>query len=162
MNSIAIVILSGFLIFLGILGAVLPLLPGPPIALAGLILLGIVSDWQKVSPTAAIVFASLTLLTFLFDFIAPALGAKGYKSTSYGVVGAIIGAILGIVVLGPLGAFVGPFAGALLGELLGARAQMDTALKSAWGAFVGFLVSALFKLTVTLAMAAYFIFALFK
>lgn len=160
MNLILWGIISGLLILLGIAGTVLPFLPGVPIALAGLVLYGYVTGWHGVSVTAIIVFSALTLLTFLLDVFAPALGARGYKSTTYGVVGAIFGAIIGVMTLGPIGAFVGPFVGALLGELLVSRSTADQALKSAWGAFVGFLVGTLFKLAVTLAMLAYFVYVL--
>ncbi|MBI4049244.1 MAG: DUF456 domain-containing protein [Candidatus Doudnabacteria bacterium] len=155
-------ILSGILILVGLAGTVLPLLPGPPVALAGLIILGVASHFEKVGAVAISVFSALTLLTILFDFIGPALGAKKYKSTKYGVYGAVIGAILGVLVGGPIGAFVGPFIGALIGELVFSQKEANSAFKSAWGAFVGFLVSTMFKLAVTLAMAVYFIFALFN
>lgn len=161
MSLVTWAILSGFLILIGIAGTVLPFLPGPPIALAGLILMGVVSNWEKVSVVAVVAFSSLTLLTILFDFIGPALGAKGYKSTKYGIYGAVLGAVLGIAA-GPVGILFGPFVGALVGELIFAQKEAESAFKSAWGAFVGFLVSTLFKLAVTLAIAVYFIFALFK
>lgn len=162
MNLVVWGVISGFLILLGTAGVILPFLPGPPIALAGLILMGVASNWEKVSPTAVVVFSSLTLLSILFDFLGPALGAKGYKSTKYGVYGAVLGAIIGVLTLGPVGGFIGPFLGALVGELYGSKGETERAFKSAWGAFVGFLVTTLFKLGVTLAMAAYFVFALFK
>src|SRR3989344_3639537 len=156
--DIAWTILSGLLILIGMAGTVLPLLPGPPVSLAGLILYGFVTDFEKVGITGIIVFSSLTLLTILFDIFGPALAAKGYKSTGYGASGALLGAIFGVVVLGPLGAFLGPFLGAFIGEMMAPKAHVENALRSAWGAFVGLLIGTMFKLAVTLAMLVYFIF----
>src|SRR3989338_8087403 len=160
--DIAWTILSGLLILIGMAGTVLPLLPGPPVSLAGLILYGFVTDFEKVGITGIIVFSSLTLLTILFDIFGPALAAKGYKSTGYGVMGALLGAIFGVILLGPLGAFLGPFLGAFLGEILAPKAELHTALRTAWAAFVGIIIGTLFKLAVTLSMAAYFVISLFK
>src|SRR3990167_9554982 len=103
------IILSGFLIFIGMAGTILPFLPGPPVSLAGLILFGFVTNFEKVGVTAIAVFSALTLLTILFDIFGPALATKGYKSTGYGATGALLGAIFGVVFLGPIGAFLGPF-----------------------------------------------------
>lgn len=154
--------ISGFLILIGLAGTVLPFLPGPPVSLAGLVLYGFATDFEKVGVTAILVFSSLTLLTILFDVFGPALTAKGYKSTGYGVAGALLGAVFGVVVLGPLGAFVGPFLGAFIGEILAPKAQIETAIRSAWGAFVGLLLGTIFKFIVTLAMAVYFAVSLFR
>lgn len=154
--------ISGFLILLGLAGAALPFLPGPPLSLAGLVLYGFATDFEKVGVTAIIVFSSLTLLTILLDVFGPALTAKSYKSTGYGVAGALLGAVFGVLVLGPLGAFVGPFVGAFAGEMLAPKVRVETAFRAAWGAFVGLLVGTIFKFVVTLAMAGYFVFSLFR
>ncbi|OGE81000.1 MAG: hypothetical protein A3E98_03785 [Candidatus Doudnabacteria bacterium RIFCSPHIGHO2_12_FULL_48_11] len=155
-------IISGILILIGLAGTILPFLPGPPVALAGLIILGIATHFEKVGAVAISVFSALTLLTILFDIFGPALAAKGYKSTGYGVMGALLGAIFGVILLGPLGAFLGPFLGAFLGEILAPKAELHTALRTAWAAFVGIIIGTLFKLAVTLSMAAYFVISLFK
>lgn len=155
-------LISGLLIFLGLAGTILPFLPGPPVSLAGLILYGFATHFEKISITAIVVFSSLTVLTILFDVFGPALAAKGYKSTGYGATGALLGAIFGVMVLGPLGAFLGPFLGAFIGEMMAPKARVENALRTAWAAFVGLLVGTIFKLVVVLAMLAYFVFSLFN
>lgn len=153
-------LVSGFLILLGLAGAVLPFLPGPPLALAGLIIYAWATDFATIGVTALSVFAALTLVTILFDVFGPALTARGYKASKYGTIGAIVGGLAGVMVLGPIGAFLGPFLGAFAGELIAPKAQIPSALRSAWGAFVGFLLGAIFKFAITLGMLGYFITAL--
>jgi len=104
-------ILAGILIFGGFLGALLPLLPGPPLAMAGLLIYAIAERFTSVSPWVVGALALLTLSTILVDVFAPVLAAKGYKASRLGVIGSFVGAIVGLW-FGPLGIIVGPFVGA--------------------------------------------------
>lgn len=153
------IFITSVLMFLAFLGAILPLVPGPPLAFAGLLLYGFWTHFRAVTITALIIFGALTLLTIIFDIFAPALAAKGYKASRYGVIGALVGAILGMFVLGPFGIILGPFVGGFLGEYL-AKSDPSKAIRTAWGTFVGFLVGTIFKFIVTLAMVGYFLYLL--
>jgi uncharacterized protein len=107
-----------------------------------------------------LIFGVLTLITFAIDFFAPALGAKGYKSTKYGIIGSLLGAFLGVFLMGPIGIILGPFIGGFLGEIFAAKG-FEHASRVAWGSFVGLVVGALFKLALVMAMLVYFIYSLF-
>jgi uncharacterized protein YqgC (DUF456 family) len=159
-NEITIALVSGLLIIIGAIGSFLPILPGPPISFAGLWLYAWQTDYEKITPLVLIIFGVLTLLTFVVDFFAPALGARGYKASNYGIIGSMIGAFGGIFLLGPLGVILGPFIGAFIGEMIYAR-NFDNAWKVAWGSFIGFLIGTVFKLAVIVGMLAYFIYSLF-
>ncbi len=159
-SELLIILSSGLLVFLGIIGTVLPFLPGPPLAFVGLLLYGLSSGFTKVSPTALIFFGILTALTLVIDFFAPGLGAKKFQASKYGFWGSVLGTFLGIVALGPIGIIIGPLAGAFLGELY-AKKTATQAAHIAWGAFIGFLVGTILKLVVVFAMAGYFVFKLF-
>lgn len=160
MNNIFYALSAGFLILLGGLGSILPILPGPPLSFIGLWLYAWATAYEKITPTILIVFGVLTILTFVVDFIAPALGAKGHKASRYGVIGSTVGAFAGIFLMGPFGLIAGPFIGAFLGEMYYAR-NTHQATKVAIGSFIGFLIGSFFKLVVIIAMFAYFIYALF-
>jgi len=153
-------ILTGFLILLGLAGSVLPILPGPPIAWAGLLIYGITTDFSEVTLTGVMVFGAFTALVVLFDMFAPVLGARGYKASRLSVVLSIIGVFAGIFILPPFGFIFGPLAGAYLGEYWTHRDEQK-ALKVAWGSFVGFLLGTAAKLVLVLAIAVYFVAALF-
>lgn len=154
-------VLAGVLILLGIAGAVLPFLPGPPLAFAGLLIYGFATDFEPMSATVLVVFGFLILLTLALDVVAPAIGAKGYKASRWGIIGSFVGAIFGIFVMGPLGIILGPFVGGFVGEFLHLP-DSKRALRTAWGSFVGFLMGTLVRLGVTLGMAGYFVYALIK
>lgn len=161
MSDILIAIICSVVILLGTVGAVLPILPGIPVALAALWFFGFFTHFQSVSVLGAVVFSVLTLLTILLDVFAPALGARGYKSSRWGVIGAIVGGIAGIFVLGPLGALVGPFVGGFVGEYMHAT-NTEHALRVAWGAFIGMMIGSFFKLAVGLTMFVYFLVAVIR
>ena len=154
------IILCSILMFAGLLGAVLPFLPGVPLAWLGLFIYALVTDFENISVTVVVIFFVLTMFTLILDFVAPMLGAKKYRASKYGVIGAFIGFIAGIFVLGFWGIILGPLAGAFLGELISMR-KPKQALGSALGAFVGFIAGALFKIVLIFVMAGFFIASLF-
>ena len=161
MNSIIAIIITFFLIGIGLLGVVVPFLPGVPIAWLGLFIYALATDFTTLSLTTVLVFLGLTVLTFAFDIVLPLLGAKRYHATRFGLIGASLGLLLGLITLGPLGVLLGPFIGAFVGELLAGR-QSDSALRAAFGAFLGFLVSSFLKIALVLVMAGFFIAALLR
>src|SRR5690348_10074415 len=139
MNHLLITIISSLLVLVGVIGSVLPSLPGPPMALIGLILYAWVTRFHTVSLLWLTIFLIMTLVSILFDIFGPGLMAKGYKTSTYGSWGAVAGGVLGLVSLRPLGAFVGPFLGAFLGEYY-ASYNAHQAVRSAWVAFVAVLI----------------------
>lgn len=152
---------AGILMVLGLFGAVIPFLPGPPLAWLGLLVYGIVTHFTKISVEAVVSFGVLMVLTVVMEIFAPAIVARGYKATRYGSWGAALGGILGIILLGPFGVLLGPLVGALVGEYL-ALSNSKQAWRSAWGAFVGFLVGTFLKIIATVAMVGYFVYVLFR
>lgn len=159
MNEAVLAVISGFLIVLGTLGAVLPFLPGLPLALVGLGLYAWFTD--EISIWGLVVFAILTLLTIVVDVLAPAIAAKGRKASRMGVAGAIIGGILGIFLLGPIGILLGPFVGAFIGESMNA-ASGEHALRVAVASLFGLVIGSVFKLIVGTGMFIYFLIAIFN
>lgn len=159
LNNLLVAFASGILILIGGLGSILPVLPGPPLSFGGLWLYAWFTNYEKISPTVLVVFGLLTILTFILDFFAPATGARGYKSSTYGVVGSLIGAFAGAFVLGPIGIILGPFIGAFIGEMIHTQ-NYEQAFRVAHGSFIGFVVGSLFKIAVIIGMLAYFIYAL--
>lgn len=154
-------LLAIFLIILGVLGAVLPFLPGPPLAFAGLLVYGIATHFTRVTVTGLIVFGILTVVILLLDIFAPALFARGSKASRLGIIGALLGTVIGMFAFPPLGIFLGPLLGAFIGEYL-ARSDVASASRTAWASFLGFLFNTILRLVITLAMAAYFVVALLR
>lgn len=144
----------------GLAGVFLPLLPGVPLAWLGLFIYAIGTGFDRISILTTVIFFILMLLTLLFDFVAPMLGASKYRASRYGIIGAFIGFTVGIFVFGFWGVILGPFLGAFLGELI-AKGQPRQALKSALGAFLGFVAGTLVKTILILIMLGFVIMSLF-
>ena len=153
--DIALFIFGLILMFTGILGSFLPVLPGPPVSWIGLLLLfltqAVPDDWWILGITAAV-----ALIVFGLDYAIPAMGTKKFGGTRSGMIGATLGLIVGLLAPIPGGIIIGPFAGAFIGEVMN-KADNKTALKAAFGSFLGFLTGTFMKLIVTLIFLGIFI-----
>lgn len=130
------IILAFVLAAVGFMGSFLPVLPGPPIAFAGLAVL-LLSEGHQ--PSEALLGGHLVaagLITAL-DYYVPILGTQSFGGSKAGSRGAGIGLLFGLF-LGPLGIVAGPFVGALLAEML-AGTPSNRAFRAAFGAFLGFV-----------------------
>ncbi|MDD5289083.1 MAG: DUF456 domain-containing protein [Dehalococcoidales bacterium] len=153
-------IACSILMLLGLLGSVLPFLPGIPLAWLGLLVYAVGTGFQKISITTTIVFFIITLGTMAIGYFAPVLGAKKYKASRAGIIGASLGLAVGIIVFNIWGIIIGPFLGAMLGELVAQKAPHQ-AFKSALGTFAGFITGTLLQIIVILIMAGFFLISLF-
>ena len=143
--TIALIILGLILALIGLIGCILPVIPGPPLSYASLIILSLAKQWEPFSIAFLIIMGALMLAVSLVDYVFPAIGAKRYGASKAGVWFSIIGMVIGIFFIPPWGIFIGAFVGALIGELLVGKGGKK-ALKAGWGVFVGNMVSIGFKL----------------
>lgn len=138
----------------GIIGGILPVLPGPPLSYLGLLFLHFTEKYQFTS-NFLIIWGIITVVVYLLDYLIPVWGTKKFGGSKRGVWGSIIGLLIGMFLFPPLGIIVGPFAGAVIGELSSGK-QSREALRSGFGSFVGFLLGTMLKLIVSGMMAWYF------
>lgn len=138
-------ILSLLLFILGLIGSVLPALPGPPISWLGLLCLYFVNGIE-ISSLALWGSLVVTIVISVLDYIIPAQGTKRFGGSKYGVWGTNIGLVIGIIAPIPFGFIIGPFLGALIGELIFDSRDVNRALKAAIGSFIGFLASTFLKI----------------
>lgn len=157
--NILVYILVTILMLVGLLGSILPFLPGPPLSFAGLLIYAIFDRFESVSIIVVIIFAVLTILTLIFDFFAPILGAKGYKASKWGIIGSLLGAVIGLW-FGPVAIFILPLVGAFVGEYFYIR-DSNKALKTAWGSFIGMMFGLFFRTGVAIIMLFYWLYAIF-
>ncbi|MCD0477672.1 DUF456 domain-containing protein [Chryseobacterium sp. LC2016-29] len=143
--------LSIILLILGILGTFLPVLPGLVLSLAGLLIYKYGTD-SDLSVLYIWAFVILTLASVVLSYVIPAKTNRKYGGTRWGSIGSVIGTIVGIFIPIPLGFLVGMFAGVFIGELLHDSKDMNKALKSTKGAFIGFIYGTGFSLVVGIAM----------
>ncbi len=148
----------GFIFMLaGILGSFLPVLPGPPLSWVGLLLLvltkAVPDDWWFLGITLAV-----AVIVVAMDYFIPVVGTKKFGGSKAGMIGTTLGLVVAIVfpVLGIFGIIVWPFIGALIGEIIN-KADKKTALKAAFGSFVGFLTGTFLKFVVAVVYMGLFI-----
>jgi hypothetical protein len=142
------------LMIIGIIGCLLPVLPGPPISFIGLILLH-VTKFGKFDPPTLIILGIITIVVTIIDLIVPVWGTRKFGGSKYGARGATVGLIIGVF-LGPAGIIFGPFIGAIIGELI-FRDDMGYAVKAGFGSLLGFFMGVGLKLAASLVMTFYFV-----
>ena len=160
--DITLAVLGAALVLVGFLGSVLPIIPGPPISWAGLLLLkwtDYVDDHGAAYENALWFLHFFVILVTILDYVVPIMGTKKYGGSKRGVWGATIGVVVGLF-FGPLGIIIGPFLGAYIGEITTGKKDRE-ALRAAWGSFMGFLLGVGLKLMVCGTILFFFIRYLF-
>lgn len=139
-----VLILGICLLIGGIIGSILPALPGLPLSWLGLMSLffvpGIATNYWLLGTTLVI-----TIVLSVLDYIIPAKGTKMFGGTSYGIWGTNIGLVVGIFLPIPFAFLICPFLGAFIGELIYNSKDKNRAFKAAFGAFIGFLAGTFMK-----------------
>jgi len=147
------ILFAGFVLLIsGLVGSILPVIPGPPLSWLGLLSLYFIPETPNEYWLLGITFA-LTLLISIADFLMPAYYSKRKGGSKYASWGSTLGLLIGLIFFPPLGLIVGAFLGAFLGEVIFNRqATMQQAYQSAIGAFIGFLASSLIKFMLCLSL----------
>lgn len=143
------------LMIIGIIGCVLPFLPGPPLNYIGLLLLHFTERYQF-STEFLVFWAIITAIVYGLDLVIPVWGTKKFGGSKYGIWGSVIGLLAGFFFFPPLGIIIGPFAGAVIGELFAGK-DSGAALKSGFGSFVGFITGTVLKIAASGVMTWYFV-----
>jgi len=160
--DIILAVIGAALVLIGFIGSILPIIPGPPISWAGLLLLkwtDYVNDHGAAYENALWILLFFVVLVTILDYVVPILGTKKFGGSKRGVWGATIGVVVGLF-FGPLGIIIGPFLGAYIGEITTGKKERE-ALRAAWGSFMGFLLGVGLKLMVCGAILFFFIRYLF-
>ena len=140
----------------GLIGTVVPILPGTTIILAAAVIHRMMLGAEKSIGWPMIgILVLLTFTTYALDFLGSYLGAKYFGATKWGTFGAIIGALIGLF-FGIIGLFVGPVIGAITGEFIAGK-KMIAAGKAGWGSLLGNLGGMMGKLVIALTMITIFL-----
>ena len=140
----------------GLIGTIVPVLPGTTIILAAAVIHRIMLGPEKsIGWRTIIVLVQLTLATYAIDILGGYFGAKYFGATKWGTFGAILGALVGLF-FGIVGLFVGPVIGAIAGEFIAGKRMIDAG-RAGWGSLLGNLGAMLGKLVIALAMITIFL-----
>jgi len=154
--DITLLLIAFILMFIGILGSFLPVLPGPPISWVGLLLLYLTKA-VPMSYTVLGITLIVAVVVGILDYVIPAKGTKRFGGSKYGIWGTNIGLIVGIFAPIPLGFIIGPFVGAFVGEMINDSNDSQKAFKAATGSFIGFLASTFMKFVVSVVFFGLFL-----
>ena len=141
--DIFLLIVAFLCMLIGIIGCIIPGLPGVPVAYVGL-WIAQATDKIDFSWQFMLIWGIVTVVVSILDYIVPAWGTKHYGGTKYGVWGSTIGVFVGLF-FGAIGVILGPLVGAILGELISGK-QFNEALRAGWGSFIGILAGTVLKL----------------
>ena len=154
METTLILAVAAILVVVGIVGTVLPALPGVLLVFGGLWLAAFAQDYAHVGLVGLVIVGALAAFAFLIDFLASVMGAKRVGASPKALAGAALGGFVGIF-LGLPGILLGPFIGAMLGELA-ARGGWKQAGKVGVGTTLGLLFAAVAKLVIAFLMVGVF------
>jgi uncharacterized protein YqgC (DUF456 family) len=144
--EILILLLVGILLVAGIIGSIIPVIPGPPISYAAVLLMHFFTPYQFDSYLLMTLASIVVFVTFL-DYWLQIEGVKRFGGGKKATNGTIIGLLVGIFVFPPIGILVGPFLGAYIGAKM--EDKSEEALKIAFGAIIGFLGGTFLKLLIS-------------
>ena len=136
------------LMFLGLIGCFIPIIPSPITSWFGFLILYFSSN-NIISFKFLIFTLLISILFFLGDFFLPLITAKKFGSSKKGIIGTGVGLFLGFFILGPIGIILGACIGAFIGELISNK-KSEKILGSVGGAIVGVLSGIILKLVVSL------------
>jgi uncharacterized protein len=147
-------IIAAMLILAGLIGAVIPALPGIPMIFGGIWLIAAIDHYRHVGMWWLLLIALMGVIGLAMDLLAGALGAKRVGASHQAIIGALLGTMIGVF-FGLPGLVLGPFLGAVLGEL----ASGNSVLRSTHvgiGTWIGLIFGTLVKTVASLTMVALF------
>lgn len=154
MKTIALII-TIIMFIIGIIGTILPALPGVVLIFGGMLVYGFMTGFAGLSVWFFLMQLAVTVVIFVVDFMASAVSTKKYGGSRQAAFGAALGTILGLIVLGPLGIIIGPFAGSVAAEILLGK-EIKQAIRVGFGSLVGVMGGTIFKLAAEAVMIIYF------
>ena len=142
--TILIIVFSIILLILGVIGSILPIVPGPPLSFVGLLLLHLFTPFVMQEDYLFLFGISAALITFL-DYWLQVYSVKIFGGGKASTIGVIIGILLGVFIFPPVGVLVGPFLGAYIGAIVESDFDLVKSFKIAFGSLIGFLGGTILK-----------------
>ncbi|MBI3941725.1 MAG: DUF456 domain-containing protein [Chloroflexi bacterium] len=148
-------LLSILLVIIGLIGAILPLIPGTPFILAGVLLYNLGHGWDirvVVLFTIQILLAALGATT---DWWLAPLGARRAGASWLSLLLGFLAAIVGLILFSLPGAILAPIVVVVLIEYRRQR-SLPQASRAGLGYFIGWVISSLAEVVLALIMVGLF------
>jgi len=156
--EIALFSITLLVMLVGLAGIILPIVPGVPIIFAAALIYALITDFAAISGQTIIIFAILTIVSFLLDWLATVIGVKKLGGSYAGMIGAFIGMIIGLLLpgVGIFGFILTAFIGAFAFEWLVSK-KAQVAFKAGLGSFIGFIAGGVMRFVIGATMIGVFI-----
>jgi uncharacterized protein YqgC (DUF456 family) len=148
-------ILVGLLLLLGLLGSVLPFLPGTLLILVGAFVYAWATDFVTLGASRLLILTALTVTAYAVDYVAGAIGVRRIGGSRWAMLGAALGALVGVF-FGPLGLILGPIIGAVAAELVQSQ-EIEASLRSGFGSALGMIAGAVARFSLAVVMVGLFL-----
>jgi len=148
-------VVVAILMLAGLVGAIVPFVPGAPLIFAGALLHAIATDFTPIGVGRLAILAASGVLAWALEHVAGVVGARSAGGSRAAVIGAMLGMVAGVIVA-PVGLLLGPIVGAIAGELLAGRAP-GPSVRSGLGAALGVLTGVVAHFALALVMIALFV-----
>ena len=140
----------------GLVGCILPVIPGPPLSWTGLLLVWLTHP-EGMTPGLLITWLVVTVVVTILDYLVPSWVTTRTGGSKAAARGTLVGLVLGLIFFPPWGMIAGSFLGALVSEVVFGGKDLSASLKPAFGSFLGFLLGTGLKLTASGVMLFYII-----
>lgn len=157
---ISILVICYILMLIGLIGCILPMLPGTPLIFIGIYIYAWLGGFTLISKNLILIFLAMTTISVLIEYTSSSIGAKRLGASKLGFLGALVGTVVGVFFI-PWGLILGPLLGALIGELITGK-KIKEALRAGGGAALGFFGGTLLKIVISFVMIAFFTIRLFQ
>lgn len=155
-------ILLVIIVFAGLLGTLVPSLPGTGIILIAAILHALITEFSPLTWQVLLILAGLCFGGYAGQYLVTAATSRKMGASKYGIIGACVGMFVGFIMPIPGGIFAGTFVGAVLCEIFFALKDLQEALKAGTGALLGTLLSLFFEFLIGMIMAVIICYQIFR
>ena len=134
----------------GIVGCLLPAIPGPPLSYVSILLLYLFNNQDyEITGKFLVIWIVLVAAVTILDYVAQPYFTKITGGSKLAVRCSIAGLIAGMIFFPPVGIIIGPFIGAFVAEFIINKKPLKNSLAAAGGAFLGFILGTGLKLAVS-------------
>jgi len=148
--------LTFFVMFIGLVGIVLPVVPGSILIFVAALGYALLDGFQTVGWVTLLVLGLLAAAATTADLWATSMGAKAGGASGWSILAGMLGGLVGLLFFSLAGSILGALLGMFLVEVLRVK-DLRKALKSGGGWLMGWLLSVIFELGIGLVMIAIFV-----
>ena len=138
------------LFVLGLIGIVMPGIPGGPLLFAGVLALAWADDFTRIGWPTLVAAGLITILMSVAEWGTTMLGARRSGASRWGIIGGVLGLVVGVF-FGLPGILLGPILGAVALESMKSRDPRHLS-RVGVGAFIGVVLGAVLKYALAFTM----------